>query len=153
MDESSSEAAAAEQAVRVAGRTIGPAKGKGRTEDVLNALEAAEARHNRLQLGDTPACIGGHDMLSNSTQVPLVPAASSLERFLLGYQNKELPLAWVSAAYHSKVVLHSIDELSVQVSAMSGYFDDTLAMLKTGGGRACGGGGGGGGGGGVLGKN
>ena len=54
MDESSSEAAAAEQAVRMAGRTTGGSKGKGRTEDVVNALEAAEARHSRLQQGDPP---------------------------------------------------------------------------------------------------
>lgn len=72
VDESSSEAAAAEQAVRMAGRTTagGKSTGKGSTEDVLNALEAAEARHNRLQQGDSPAQLQGHELLSNSTHVP-----------------------------------------------------------------------------------
>ena len=43
-----------QQAVRVAGRTTEGAKGKGITEDVLEAWEAAQARHNRLQQGDFP---------------------------------------------------------------------------------------------------
>lgn len=57
VDESSSEVAAAEEAVRMAGRASA-GRGPGRTEDVFNRLEAAEAKHNRLQQGDTYSQLG-----------------------------------------------------------------------------------------------
>ena len=56
VDESSSEASAAEQAVKMA------RNGKGTTEDVFSALEAAEARHNRQQQGYTHPSFEGLEL-------------------------------------------------------------------------------------------
>lgn len=73
--ESSSEVAAAEEAVRMAGRVAaGTGKSHGRTEDVLNRLEAAEAKHNRLQQGETCSQLDGFDCRDCRNSYLLLPA-------------------------------------------------------------------------------